>query len=221
MSVQKVFYLGVIIMALQMPTIALPVGHWDFNNIKSGVVKDLSGNNHDGTIYGNPEVVDGLSGKALRFKTNDDYVDFKKPLIPKRDFSISVKINFDDLKAQFFLGQYKYAAPDRFDLVIRNGKVRWHLGDFIDSTTTIKAQTWYHIIYVRGNGVLQVFLDGEKITEKQNKQEVIQDEPLILGKIFVPNKNGFRFTGMIDDLKIWDHALSESEIKAELAALKN
>jgi hypothetical protein len=36
-----------------------------------------------------------------------------------------------------------------------------------------------------------------------------------LGKIFVPGRNDFHFSGMIDELKIWNTALSEAEIKNE------
>jgi len=46
-----------------------PVAHWAFDHIEDGLVPDLAGQ-HPGRLLGDPlpEIVPGISGKALRFK---------------------------------------------------------------------------------------------------------------------------------------------------------
>ena len=44
------------------------VAYWSFDNCDA---TDDSGNGHDGKIFGNPECVEGISGKALLFNEED------------------------------------------------------------------------------------------------------------------------------------------------------
>jgi len=48
------------------------VAYWSFDNCDAN---DDSGNGHNGTIYGNPQCVDGEKGKAFRFDGFSDWID--------------------------------------------------------------------------------------------------------------------------------------------------
>jgi len=189
------------------------IGHWDFNDISNGVLKDVSGHDHHGKIHGAPEIVKGVSGTALRFKTNDDYVDFGAPLVPENDFTISIWLNCDTVDKQFFLGQYQYNHPNRLDLAIREGAVRIQIDGIIDSKKIIEANKWHNVVYARKSGLTTIYVNGEAVKEAELKTAVIQSENLMLGKINVPDKPTFRFTGMLDELRIFKNALSAGEIK--------
>lgn len=206
---------SIIFIMINLSAYAALIGHWDFDDTASGIVRDLSGNGHSGIIHGKPEIVDGISGKALRFKTNDDYVDFGAPLIPEQDFTISAWINCDDVEKQFFLGQYKYESTGRLDLAVRNGCARIQIDKIIDSPLLLQAGKWYNIVFTRKTGTVKIYIDGNMVIEKQLGEKVIQSEPLIIGKLFVPKRDDFHFTGVIDELKMWDSGLSETEIKNE------
>ena len=192
------------------------IGHWDFDGVKEGTVPDRSPRGRHGRIHGAPERVTGIRGEGLRFKTNDDYVDFGAPIIPARDFSISIWVNCDDVEKQFFLGQYRYAHPNRLDLAVREGAVRIQVDAIIDSAKVIQPRRWYHLAYTRANGVLTTYVDGVRVTSGPLPADVLQEENLMLGKIVVPKQDSFRFTGVIDDVGIWDGALSENAVR-ELA----
>ena len=215
----KKLWIAVIIM-LNIAAQAELIGHWDFDNVTNGIVRDLSGKKHDGMIHGKPEIVDGISGKALRFKTNDDYVDFGAPLIPAKDFTISVWINCNDVEKQFFLGQYKYGDPERLDLAVCNGCARIQIDKIIDSPKLIEPGKWYNIVFTRKSGILKIYIDGNMVLEKELPGNVIATEHLILGRLFVPKRNDFRFTGIIDDLKIWDSPITDIEVKEEFGNRK-
>ena len=195
-------------------------GHWDFNSVEKGVVRDKSGHGRHGKIHGKPQTAQGVEGAAMRFQSNDDYVDFGAPIIPAQDFTISIWVNCDDTEKQFFLGQYKYGDPQRLDLAVREGCVRIQVNDIVDSPKLVRAKTWHHLAYVRGNGRVAVYLDGQRVAEAPLPTAVLQTENLMLGKIVVPKQDSFRFTGVIDELKVWAGPLAEAEIRAQFQSVR-
>src|SRR5690606_1362701 len=136
------------------------VGHWTFDDISERRVEDRSGKENHGRISGSPTTVPGIAGRALRFSRNEDYVDFGAPVIPARDFSISVWVNCDDTTKQFFLGQYRYAHPERLDLAVREGCVRIQIDELLDSPKVIEAGRWHHLAYTRKAGDTKIYVDG-------------------------------------------------------------
>jgi len=90
----------------------------------------------------------------------------------------------------------------------------------VDSPRLIQPQVWYNLVYARAKGRVAVYLDGKRIAEAPLSTAVLQTENLIVGKIFVPKQDSFRFTGSIDELKIWGGALSEAEIRAGFESVR-
>ncbi|NOY00542.1 MAG: LamG domain-containing protein [Verrucomicrobia bacterium] len=190
------------------------LAYWNFDEIDQRQVKDVSGKGHHGRVYGEPVLEKGIRGQGLRFQSNDDYVDFGSPVIPAGDFTISVWIKCDDVEKQFFLGQYRYQDPNRLDLVIRNGRVLIQIGDKMASEALLKKNRWYHVVYVRKGKVLRIYLDAVLVKTGELATAVLQDAPLIAGRINVPKRDSFRFTGVMDELKIFGGALTEEGVKA-------
>lgn len=189
------------------------LGHWDFNAEAGAQVTDRSGHGHHGMIHGEPKCEPGVSGEALRFVTTADFVDFGAAIIPAQDFTISVWINCDDTEKQFFLGQYLYAHPSRLDLAVREGCVRIQIDALVDSPKLVQAHQWHHLAYTRAGDQVNIYLDGKVITQAKLPVPVLQTAPLIVGKIVVPKQDSFRFTGLLDELKIWDAALDAAAIR--------
>lgn len=196
------------------------IGHWTFNELEGNRVTDHSGFGHHGIIHGRPLLVSGVEGTGLRFRTNDDFVDFGAPVIPEGDFTISIWINCDDVEKQFFLGQYLYAHPRRLDLAVREGSVRIQIDELVDSPKLVEARRWHHLAYTRAGADVYLYLDGKQIKAARLTAPVIQSENLMIGKIIVPRQDSFRFTGVLDELKIWKRALEESAIKQEYLAAR-
>lgn len=195
------------------------LGHWSFDEGSGAVIKDQSGKGCDGKIHGAPKRVPGVAGEALRFASNEDFVDFSRPVIPERDFTISLWVNCEDVEKQFFLGQYLYAHPQRLDLAVREGSVRIQIDELLDSPKRVQPGRWHHLAYTRAGDAVTVYLDGEVINEGKLPTAVIQTENLIVGKIVVPGQDSFRFTGMLDELKIWDAALPASAVLEEYRSI--
>lgn len=196
------------------------IGHWKFNEPEGDRVTDHSGLGRHGKIHGSPQRVPGVDGLGLRFRTNDDFVDFGAPIIPENDFSISIWVNCDDVEKQFFLGQYLYAHPRRLDLAVREGAVRIQIDELVDSPKLVEARRWHHLAYTRAGADVRIFLDGRMVATANLPMPVIQSENLMIGKIVVPRQDSFRFTGVLDELKIWNGALDTSAIEREFRSAK-
>jgi hypothetical protein len=189
------------------------IGYWDFETVRDGELCDLSGNGNDGKIVGIPEAVEGVCGKGMRLIKGVCYVDFRKPLIPTKDFAVCCWLKAKDWEAQFFLGQYKYLDPSRLDLAVRNGKARIQLGSILDSKARLFIENkWYFIAYSREKDIVSIYVDGQLALQDKLSGEAIQTEPTQAGNLPV-DKPTIACDVCLDELRIYSRALNEDEVK--------
>ncbi|KAA3638774.1 MAG: T9SS C-terminal target domain-containing protein [Bacteroidetes bacterium] len=84
----------------------------------------------------------------------------------------------------------------------------------------ISTHTWYHVVGVRSGKNLFLYLDGELVASDSSEvvYNVDTNIPLVIGAIhklgIIPTDE--YMNGKIDEVRIWDRALSESEIKENM-----
>lgn len=88
-------------------------------------------------------------------------------------------------------------------------------------STTIELNKWYHIVGTFGNQKIQLFLNGELKSSNTYTTDMTYQyaSDLTLGKMsyfYNSTSNYFAFNGKLNDVRIYDHALSYKEVK-ELA----
>jgi len=110
----------------------------------------------------------------------------------------------------FNMGTKDNGADGTVDLYVRNGAQTGHLfsnGEAFDDT-------WHHVAWVDNDGILDLYIDG--VFDKQFDHSVIEaftPDTTTIGGI-LRGTDCCNFTGNIDDLAIWDEALSENDIAA-------
>jgi hypothetical protein len=93
----------------------------------------------------------------------------------------------------------------------------------VTSGLGVQNDVWYHLAVVRDGGTITGFLDGEIVWEESgtlndmNMAGVSADMPIgnypRLG--MHPNQDGrWQFSGLMDDVRIYNHALADSEVMA-------
>ncbi len=113
----------------------------------------------------------------------------------------------------FVLGQayFKKTPGSPPDLVLQVGS------SSIIAATTIKAGTWHHLAAVRKNNVYKIYLDGSQIGNSiAVPASGIPNGTLRLGKDTFNaalDGGGSQFYGLLDDVAIFDSALTENQIK--------
>jgi hypothetical protein len=189
------------------------IGHWSFNEMEGGAVKDLSGKGNHLYVKGEPVRVDGVFGGGFKYDSGQSYFTAKKPVIPENDFTISLWAKADNWDKQFFMGQYKYLDPNRLDIVARNGCARIQIGKIVQSKEKVFVENrWYHIVYTRTGTTVCIYVDSKEVYKGKLDVPVIQTEPLEIGRISVPKK-GFACDAAIDEVRIYSRGISCDEVK--------
>jgi len=200
-----------------------PVAHYAFEND----TLDSSVNGLDGTIIGDPEFVDGVKGMALDFN-GDDYVDCGTNDVLNNlsdAMTISTWVNIRSVTTTWMV-------------MVNKGETAWRLGVNGDTTaihygftggdrgwqqantaTELVLGEWYHVAATYDTSVgAQVYLDGIMDASNPDPDGVATNEmPLLLGEN--PEATGRFFDGILDEVMIYDRALSAEEIGC-LAALR-
>jgi len=196
------------------------VGYWRFE----GNADDCSGNNNNGTVYGATQV-DGKFGKAYNFD-GTQYIS-KASGNSILDLTNSVTISCwiktstaatVNIPSFFTRGRNSYLLTNS-NGVADDAKVVLYIysGGWknLKGNTKINDNIWHHIVGTYDHQFLKVYLDG-----------ILDCTPLALnGDIAIDSTNLYYYIGkysnsyitsIIDELKIYNRALSEAEIRQDM-----
>ena len=208
-----------------------PVVHWEFDETDGDVAKDLM-NGIDGTLRNFPTPladnwVAGKYGNALKFDANNaSYVSLPGTgVLDLPELTISVWINTDDILRNMFIfektadntlnSQYNlhFDSQDEFLFRINDG-----ISTFKDAKITTSdeflADQWEHIAVTYDGSVQRVFINTVLVAQVQQDitLPLSPTGPSYIGA-FAPG-DGYHFTGLMDDLKIYDKAIPEDQINS-------
>ena len=211
------------------------VGIWPFDEKEGQVAKDRSGNGNHGKLKNGPQWVESRIGSGLRFDGVDDYVDCGNDASLNTTDAITVMAWMMD-DAQFgsevsLVSRYDAGAGDRsWAMTVQQGKLRVQLSDdgsFADghrklyesSTTVSEPVTWHHVAFTFGGstGKLTLYVDGEEDDSNKILDDAIRGlhssgVNLLIGAGQDSGKPFQHFNGRIDEVFIFDRALSPGEI---------
>ncbi|MHC4701684.1 MAG: LamG domain-containing protein [Planctomycetota bacterium] len=199
------------------------VAHWKFDTGSGSVAYDTSGNGNDGSFVGDPQWVAGKSGGALEFNGSSDYLEvpFSESLrvMNQGDFTIAAWFMLDEIpseyKCVFQQGDDTAGGPGRTWLFVhQSNEIRSSLGGApTGSGFAIEGGTWYHAAVVVTEGgtddSIQIYVNGEPAGAA--RLDSIEDSQGVF-YIGAHKALGNIWDGLIDDLRIYSRALSESEL---------
>lgn len=204
------------------------VGYWSMNEGQGGKVGDSSGNNNTGTITG-ATWTSGKKGKGLSFDGND-YINAgtSETLNTTGDFSASLWFktpgpglnSWDALLARSNVAYFVNAPNKGWHIISRN----------ISGTNAINFQysgasaaqnlswtggddnLWHHVVATRQGNLFSIYIDS---VLKSSLTTAVGDmsmpgESLFIGK----GKFTDYFHGSLDDVRIYNRALSVGEIQS-------
>ncbi|MBC8460768.1 MAG: LamG domain-containing protein [Deltaproteobacteria bacterium] len=193
---------------------------WLFDEGKGKTVADASGNGHDGEIIkGDAEWVEGKFGTALDFPGDETNVS-----IPHEDslnlttFTITAWVKIRGVKGCLVNKEIFAATHSNYAIGVTNTNVVWSEftanGTWLDvlGNTEIVDDKWHHIAATYDQKFQRVYVDGEKDAEKAHTEKPDTNlEPLTFGSA---PKVGGNPTGTIDEVGLFNEALTEDEIKS-------
>ncbi|MDT8302862.1 MAG: LamG domain-containing protein, partial [Sedimentisphaerales bacterium] len=204
-------------------TIGNIVGWWKFD----GDANDSSSKGNNGTEIGDPTYVAGKIGQAISFDGDGDRIEVpatvagNPELFPAKAISTSAwvkttvsanglyslvrhEFHFTPLQA-FAGGAHAAAFTDRNgSRVLRQTSFDW---------SKINDGKWHHCAVTYNNGVHEVWIDGTKEVSNNFGPFPLwtgDDQPWVFGG----KERGEYYPGELDDVRIYNYALSEGEITA-------
>ena len=203
---------------------------WTFDegDIDGQIVMDVAGNNN-GTMIGQPEIVDGWIGDALQFDGETSGVNCgadESLNMGKEDFTLDAWFNAGTQTSSwpclfrkgnalcdgcppgyaiYWAGNIWNFALDNSNQLNDRDRVSVGSGPYMD-------EKWHHIAATRDESEIRLYLDGVLVASApSNDRNVNVGTELYLSF-------DTSFNGAIDEAKIYNRALSEEEIQRNFKA---
>ena len=218
-----------ILLAFYIPAAAAtgPVAHWKLDETSGSIAYDSAGNN-DGTLYGNPVWTTGQIDGALEFDGSDDYVEMDvtdyKGVLGTQSRTCAALIKTTGTGAIVSWGDSDISGGWWLFWVEGDGRLRLNCqGGHRRGNTDLRDNNWHHVAAVLAddgspnNNEVKLYVDGveetyssvtgQPINTASHSNVTIGASYIHDGSVVVP------FTGRIDDVHIYDRALSKQEVE--------
>ncbi|MCP4261397.1 MAG: hypothetical protein GY774_28430 [Planctomycetes bacterium] len=195
--------------------------HWEFDETEGSIAYDSFGD-YDGTLNGNPfwQPTEGMIGGTLLFDGIDDYVSTPFILDPsKGSFSVFAWV-FCWTPGQAIISQTGDFGETWLATNTSGGKLITRFCDVyfdpLESEAVITDIQWHHVGLVYDLDVFhrRLYVDGILVAEDTT---AVAGNPSDDGLYIGASKDlddGTFFSGMIDDVRIYNQALSPGAIEA-------
>ncbi|MFN6038085.1 MAG: LamG-like jellyroll fold domain-containing protein [Bacteroidota bacterium] len=196
------------------------IGYWSFddNFEDSGANRLVTVNN--GVVLSNDN--QGNANKACYLNGNSFLAIKDNELLRPKQITINVMVKaeiIDELtNPLFYKGQFEVYELDLkyFGIKQNSGCVSYSGGGWImtDKNPTIKPNTWYMVTGSFDGKNLKYYVDGKLIKSKSTDVSIIDNcpggEDFRVGRRH--NMDKVQFKGSVDELGIWNRALTDEEI---------
>ena len=217
------------------------VSYWTFDttNVEGNTVKDAVGGN-DGTIVGAPKQVAGKFGQAFKFSGKPDAIDIGAPADGSldfgddKDFSMVAWIKVDkapelDGNQSTIVSKGDGGGNARILWKINTTKVSVTISHIEGAATShflgVKDVTdgkWHHVLFVADRSEpTRLYIDGkfDAEGEKSDEVDITTESVMYIGaSVRIGETTRRYFEGLIDELGIYDRALTDDEIERNFNA---
>ena len=199
---------------------------FSFDELDGDTVPDLSQYGNNGTIAGTPELAAGKFGNALKLNGETDWVEVPHADILTVDTNVTVMawINAGRYTGGTAGAQWqgilaKGNGPRSYSFYTESTSECLHLsagGSGSTCTGTVALNEWQHVVAQVEDGVHRYWLNGEHAGEFADKNALpgaADTASVLVGKTHEGNRE---FLGLIDEVRIWNRALSMEEVRVEM-----
>ena len=198
---------------------------WHFDEGEGIITSDSSGNSKDGTLEGGTSWTSGKFGNALIFD-GDDYVDFGSGVagLIEGDYTVEAWIKPASLDS----GRHAVMSFSYMELGHNAGKVyfwqaydnSWNYGyRYMSTEVKLDVTEFSHIVGVFHKDIgIDLYVDGNLIGSNNTKTGTSVN---IFGNtyagVWYTAAGGGWFDGIIDEVRIWDGAMTFDQIQESFA----
>jgi len=207
---------------------AAVVAYWDFNEGSGGILHDRSGNGNDGSISG-AVWAPGLTGSSLYFNGVNSSVKLPNPsafklqrltvacwIKPQDPYVPQERAFFGNLEARSGVSEgfgFKFTASHlSFDMAIPGNGLYWVT---VDVSMNVDTNVYHFVACTYDGSLMKVFFDGKQVGQTAYSGAIRYSDvfPYIGAEPYNQDYPG-PFKGNIDEMRVYDQALSPSELLA-------
>ncbi len=200
-------------------TVAGPVASYAFSESSGTTTADASGNGNTGTLINGPTFVAGRSGggNALSLNGTNQSVQIANSasLNPTSAITLSAWIDATDWNGNRRILQ-KGASDNQYRLLAESGVLKFDLKNVGTVTATLPTTgTWHLITGTYDGSTMTLYVDGVAVASAAHTGAIATTgDPLAIGAKAGSTTAGDFFHGLLDDVRIYNSALSASAVSA-------
>jgi len=169
------------------------------------------------TGNGGTQKITGYIRKGAAFDGSSSKIQINQDTIGVNDFSVSMWFNTSSLSSN----QYLHYLHNYGVYIDTNGYINFYTNSNLTYSTAISTNTWYHVALVKSSTTGKfIYLNGSEVatdaTDTGDVSSLFGSSPYqkaYIGAAIYNTSTDWRwFNGKIDQVRIFDKALSQSEV---------
>jgi len=191
-------------------------GYWDLDEDAGGEAADTSSFGRTCTLAGGPAWTDGIFGPALSFDGADDAASCGDLGIAENG-TATIEGWFYFAEMAMEKGSHIALMTNLYQHVVNNEFYISGTNDYFDVTPLLRKNEWCHVVltYSGDTGSARLYFNGIPVDVTiQGETETIAS----LSDFRIGSDIGAVFSGIIDEVRVWDRILSSDEIETSLDA---
>ncbi len=191
-------------------------GYWSFN----GTAADQSGNGNNLSLFGGASFasggqfgqalsLNGAQGSYAQQTSNNAAFNFGS-----KDFTVQVWAKLTPGQTQTLIEKFSGDSGPGWTLSYVSGVEQFYQGSpYNSSAINVSAGVWQQFVAERNGNSLDIYYDGSLVGRQAISGAISpSSNPLLIGARNAADTRNFTVNGLIDDVGIWDRALSPTEI---------
>jgi len=217
-------------LALTGPARADLVAWWRFDDGSGTTAADSSGTGNDGTLEGGAQWVAGQIGQAIQFNGSNARVVAANIPLNSRSFTVAMWVNPVLYTGEQVVFSTGLTGANNTDMHFRLGgagsgnvppggaRMGFYNNDLDTAGGLIQDNNWYHLTfwYDFANQNRKIYIDGVQKAQGTAAPYLGTTGNTIIGAW----GSGQWFRGIIDDVQVYSHALTDAEIQSAMRGLE-
>ncbi len=196
------------------------VGYWKLDETSGTRAVDASGWGNSGSLIGGPTIsttvapTNFTNARSLSIDGSNDYVLLSNTLSFSNDFSTSVWLKASDFSTRIWFSSASDAGQVFVGTLGSSTALTIRLvGGGLDtfSVPAMSTGVWYHVVFERINGVLHCYVNGVESSTGGISDAHVFTMNVVGG---YPFQLSYAWNGLLDDVRIYNRALSPAEVAA-------
>ncbi|OKJ69944.1 LamG-like jellyroll fold domain-containing protein [Streptomyces sp. CB02460] len=194
-------------------------GSWSLDENKGTKAADSGPNHKDLTLSEGTSWTPGVHGSALKFNGEGQYAETSGPVVDTTgDYTVSAWASLDALPGNYATVVSQDGRRQENPFYLQYGQ-----GAFAFSTPgahraraelTPELGHWYHLVGVRSGDLIKLYVDGKLASTAPAGSADVSSGALSVGRAKWSGNNTDFWNGSVDQVQVFDKALTDQEVTA-------